>query len=52
MLKDVVEKWETTKRAEEVYGVAFQGRVEDSTLSVDREKTSSLRSKIKTGQKS
>jgi len=39
-------------RAEEVYGVAFQGRVEDGTLSVDLEKTSSLRSKLKNSQKS
>jgi N-methylhydantoinase B len=52
VLKDVVEKWETIKRAEEVYGVAFQGRVEDGTLSVDLEKTSSLRSKLKNSQKS
>ena len=50
VLKDVIQKWETLKRAEEVYGVAFQGRIEDGTLCVDPEKTSRLRSKLVANQ--
>jgi N-methylhydantoinase B len=35
VLRDVLERWETVERANEIYGVVFDGRLEDETLVVD-----------------
>jgi N-methylhydantoinase B len=34
-LRDVLERWETLERANEVYGVVFSGHIEDESLAVD-----------------
>jgi N-methylhydantoinase B len=35
VLRDVLERWETLERANEVYGVVFSGHIEDESLAVD-----------------
>lgn len=43
VLADVLDGWETAERAEQVYGVAFTGRIEDESLAVDPARTRALR---------
>ncbi len=43
VLKDVREKWETTERARDIYGVAIVGSAEDETLEIDFSQTAKLR---------
>ncbi|GGC45236.1 hydantoinase B/oxoprolinase family protein [Chelatococcus reniformis] len=43
VLHDVLEGWETTERAREVYGVALTGAVDDETLAIDAAATAHLR---------
>ena len=44
--KDVLEKWETVERAQNIYGVVFSGAVEDESLSVDAAATRKTRSEL------
>ncbi|MEX2480496.1 MAG: hydantoinase B/oxoprolinase family protein, partial [Gammaproteobacteria bacterium] len=43
VLKDVLERWESLQRAEDVYGVVFTGSAEDETLAVDTAATAARR---------
>jgi N-methylhydantoinase B len=43
VLHDVLEDYETLQRARAVYGVVFQGNVEDESLAVDVDATAKLR---------
>ena len=47
VLKDVLERWETMQRANDVYGVVFSGMVEDESLAVDS--TATLRRRAELG---
>ena len=49
VLKDVLERWETIDRANEVYGVVFTGMVEDESLAVDAAATAGRRAELRTG---
>lgn len=51
VLKDVLEKYETIKRARTVYGVVFSGAVEDETLGVDERGTGAQRQKLASASK-
>ena len=44
--KDVLEKWETIERAQDIYGVVFGGAVEDESLSVDDTATVKRRAEL------
>ena len=44
--KDVLEKWETIERAQDIYGVVFDGAVEDESLSVDDTATVKRRAEL------
>ena len=46
VLKDVLERWETMARANDVYGVVFSGRVEDESLAVDSVATAARRAEL------
>ena len=46
VLKDVLERWETVARANDVYGVAFTGSIDDDTLEVDVSATSARRAEL------
>ncbi|MCZ6773559.1 MAG: hydantoinase B/oxoprolinase family protein, partial [Proteobacteria bacterium] len=35
VLRDVLERWETIERARDVYGIVFNGRVDDESLALD-----------------
>jgi N-methylhydantoinase B len=39
VLKDVLERWETMNRAQDLYGVVLVGSAEDETLTVDVDAT-------------
>lgn len=43
VLRDVVEKWETPERAEDIYGVVFIGALDDDSLAVDEAATAARR---------
>jgi len=43
VLKDVIEKWETEDRANDVYGVIFTGNIADGSLAVDVQATKERR---------
>ncbi len=49
VLKDVLERWETVERAQEVYGVVFNGAVDDESLSVDNAATKNRRAELAAG---
>ena len=44
--KDVLEKWETVERAQDIYGVVFSGAVGDESLSVDVTATKERRAEL------
>ena len=44
--KDVLEKWETVERAQDIYGVVFSGAVGDESLSVDDTATAKRRAEL------
>lgn len=46
VLKDVLERWETVARANDVYGVVFTGSIDDDTLEVDVSATSARRAEL------
>jgi len=46
VLADVLEKWETTERAQSIYGVIFKGNTADRSLEIDRKGTVALRKKM------
>jgi N-methylhydantoinase B len=43
---DVLEGWVSVRQAREVYGVEFDGRIDDESLTVDAEKTQALRNRL------
>ena len=43
VLRDVVEKWETPERAEDIFGVVFIGALDDDSLAVDEAATAARR---------
>ena len=47
---DVLEGWETVERAQDIYGVALTGNVEDDSLDIDRDATQALRSRMRAAQ--
>ncbi len=49
VLRDVLERWETIERANEVYGVIFGGCIEDETLVIDAAATAERRAAIGAG---
>ena len=51
VLHDVLEGYETLQRARAVYGVVFQGNLEDESLAVDVDATAKLRAASTSGKK-
>lgn len=49
VLKDVLEGIETMERARTLYGVVFDGRIEDESLSVDADRTQQMRQDLSGG---
>lgn len=47
VLNDVLEGFESIKKARDIYGVIFTGHVEDESLTVDEKKTKELRKTMK-----
>ena len=47
VLNDVLERWETIERATDVYGVMFNGTVDDESLAVDEPATAARREKLR-----
>lgn len=47
VLLDVLEGWETRRKASDVYGVVFAGEIEDETLAVDEAATAARREEIR-----
>lgn len=47
VLHDVLEGFESIKKARDIYGLVFTGTIEDETLAVDEKKTKELRKKKK-----
>ena len=46
VLKDVIERWETEARANDVYGVIFTGSIADGSMAVDLEATKQRRAEL------
>lgn len=46
VLKDVIDGYETPERAHDVYGVVFEGEIEDGTLTVDTTATTARREEV------
>ena len=46
VLKDVIERWETEARANDVYGVVFTGHASDGSLAVDDAATKRRRAEL------
>ncbi len=46
VLIDVLEGWESREKADDVYGVAFTGRIEDDSLAVDADATRTRRTEL------
>jgi len=46
VLKDVLERWETTERANDIYGVVFSGSIDDETLAIDAAATTARRAEL------
>ncbi len=46
VLHDVLEGWESRRKARDVYGVVFTGEIDDDTLAVDVAATASLRQQL------
>lgn len=49
--RDVMERWETTERARDVYGVVLVGTADDDTLTVDMAATDALRQQLRTARR-
>jgi N-methylhydantoinase B len=47
VLKDVLELWETVERANDIYGVTFNGNIEDESLAVDLTATQTRRAELR-----
>ena len=46
VLKDVLDHWETIERADSIYGVVFDGKLEDASLSVNAAATAARRAEL------
>jgi N-methylhydantoinase B len=46
VLRDVLERWETTSRARDLYGVVFTGEPDDESLAVDERATAARRAEL------
>ena len=46
VLKDVLDHWETIERADSIYGVVFDGKLEDASLSVNAPATDARRAEL------
>ena len=44
---DVLEGWVSPDKARQIYGVIFKGRIEDESITVDREATSKWRAALR-----
>ncbi|HRX35609.1 MAG TPA: hydantoinase B/oxoprolinase family protein [Aestuariivirga sp.] len=50
VLKDVLEGWESRKKALDVYGVVLNGEIEDDSLAVDTAATRARRAELRSGK--
>ena len=50
VLKDVLEGWESRKKALDVYGVVLNGEIEDDSLAVDTAATGARRAELRSGK--